>query len=228
MSKKDTLYCSGIALIMEGDTEKYFYEEVLNRICEDNDIQLTKEEDNDELSDFFILSKKEKKIVLKMKNAETITQITNQYLWFKNYCIEKFNNIWHVVLCYDTDGNNYSAFTNDDWKTLRNNISKHKNVKTILDCTADRDIEDLFLIDLEGVLLFLGIDNLVKLEDLRGRKGKVKMKNLYTDYTELTYHEGKRALPLIKSLNIRKIINHSNNNINKLEEIIVDIFKETN
>lgn len=228
MTNNDSLYCSGIALIMEGDTEKYFYEEVLNRICIDNDIRLSKKFDNDELSYYFILTKNNNNILLKIKNAETITQITNQHLWFKNFCADKFKNIkWNVFLCYDTDGNNFSTFTELDWKILRENINKLTNVEQIFDCSANRDIEDLFLIDIEGIKKFLNIEADIVVENLKGRKGKVKLKNLYTYYTDLTYHEGEKALPLIQAIDLRKIINHPNNNIDKLEELIKNIFIKT-
>jgi len=224
MINDNILYTSGMSLIMEGDTEKYFYEEILNRICIDNEINLTKAFDDDELSNYYILSKNDKNILIKIKNAETITQITNQFLWFKNFCADKYSHMpWDVFLCYDTDGNSFLTFTQLDWKTLRDNINQISNVNTIVDCCADRDVEDLFLIDMEGIKRFLNINEDVKVEDLKGRKGKIKLKNLYMDYTiNMRYHEGKRALSLIQSLDLRKIIEHPDNNIDKLEKLIIN------
>ena len=217
-------YCLGIALIMEGDTEKYFYEEILKRICIDNQINFEKVLDEEELSYFYELTYNEQTVIVKIKNTETITQITNQYLWFKNNCSDKYNNInWYVALCYDTDGKSITAFSQFDWYSLKERICNLNNVKEIFDCAAQQDVEDLFLIDFKGILNFLNVTDNLDVTDLKGRKGKIKLKNLYTDYTSLTYHEGKRALPLICSLDLRKIIIESNNNIKRIEEIIVGI-----
>ena len=228
MTNEKSLYCYGISLIMEGDTEKYFYEEILNRICYDNNINISKEEDSEELAVYYKLNKNENSLIVKIKNTETITQMTNQYLWFKNFCADKYRNIkWTVFLCYDTDGNKISVFSNHDWKLLKDQLNKITNVDGIIDCCADRDIEDMFLIDIDGIKNFLDITENVKVEELKGRKGKVKLKNLYLLYTDKTYHEGKRALPLIRSLDLRKIINNPENNINLLEKLIVDILTRT-
>ena len=220
MTEEKNLYSAGIALIMEGDTEKYFYEEVLKRICKDNNITIEEKFNDEEGSTFYEIVKDNKILLLKIKNAETITQITNQFLWFKNFCHDKCNNInWSVVLCYDTDGNDFSIFKEADWKSLKEDIVSMQNVD-LIDCYAHTDIEDLFLIDIDGIKNFLGISNNITIK-LRGRKGKVKLKNLYTDYTDKTYHEGRRALPLIQSLNLRKIINHPDNNVKKIEHLII-------
>lgn len=219
-------FIHGIALIMEGDTELYFYEEILRQICLDNDINFNKLYDETELSYFYELSRDNKNIIVKMKNTETITQITNQTSWFKNFCAEKFSDIdWHVALCYDTDGNDISVFSQDDWQILRHNIKAITNVKDIIDCCAEKDVEDLFFIDIEGILRFLEIKESISVDDLRGRKGKVKLKNLYNDYTDKTYHEGRRAQGLIQSLDLREIINSHENGIYKIEGLISEILK---
>ena len=219
-------YKHGIALIMEGDTELCFYEEILKSISLDNNIEFNKYYDETELDYFYELSKNENIILIKMKNAKTITQITNQAIWFNNFCADKFKNVsWHVALCYDTDGKDISVFSQEDWQILRGKLKSISNVIDIIDCCAQKDVEDLFFIDIENILKFLNIDENISVDNLRGRKGKVKMKNLYNDYTDKVYHEGKRAKSLIQSLDLRKIIDSHENGIYKIENLITKILK---
>lgn len=228
MNNEQNLYNSGLALIMEGATEKFFYLEILRYICKKHNITISKEKfDSMTLLEYYELSKDNVVILLNIKNAETITQMTNQFEWFKNFCADKHPKInWNVFLCYDTDGNSISIFHESDWNDLRTQINKFRNVNVLVDCRANMDIEDIFLIDIDGIKKFLGISKNTEIV-LRGKKGKAKLKNLYNDYApDKRYHEGKRALPLIQSLNLQKIINDPSNNIDDLEKIVVSVFNK--
>lgn len=68
----------------------------------------------------------------------------------------------------------------------------------VIDLAADADIEDIMLVDIEGVRRFLGLDGDVK---PRSRKGKAKLKSLFkaVDVTQ-PYKSGERARNLIRSL----------------------------
>lgn len=221
----DNKYNAGVALIMEGDTERYFYEEIIKKICDDFSIDFTSKVDEDTLEVFYELCKDNKLLIVKIKNAETITQITKQYLWMRHFCVDKYPSLcWDVFLCYDTDGSSFQIFSKDDWGDLRNQINKLTTVNNLIDCAAQNDVEDLFLLDLEGIVNFLKIDVPLSEINLKGRKGKVKLKNLYLDYTDYTYHEGKRAVPLIHALDLRKIINLATNNLCYLESCIKSNF----
>lgn len=218
-------FYAGIALIMEGDTEYYFYEHIIRFICNNNSINFSKIPDEDGLFYRYELSKGTKTLVVKIKNAESITQVTTQYLWFKNFCASKHAECpWEVFLCYDTDGQSISVFSQSDWDKLKQDITSLPNVKQIVDCAAKNDIEDIMLIDFNGILKYLGIYHLRKTIVLKGRKGKSKMKKLFQEANR-TYHEGKRALPLIEALNLKKIIRNANNNIVRIQQTILSYLK---
>lgn len=62
---------------------------------------------------------------------------------------------WTVFLCYDTDAYKYevSPYYEGDWKDLRDKIGK---VKEIVDLAAAADIEDVLLMDFEGICKYIG------------------------------------------------------------------------
>lgn len=133
----------------------------------------------------------------------TVTQIIHSGKWFKNRCAQRQKIPWSVYLCYDTDSPraDISKFFEGDWKRLRDTLVKN-HAKHIVDLAASADIEDVLLCDMEGVCEYLNIS--VPIE-LKGRKGKAKMKALYRS-CGATYHEGERAETMIQTLNFEKIV----------------------
>ena len=168
----------GIAFILEGDTEKIFYLSLLRHLCEKYDrITLSKETDSASGEIFYTLSDYEHKVLIKFNVVGTISQITNSGSWFETRCFGQYEKLdWTVFLCYDTDNYtpNISKFYEDDWKELRKTISKHKSC-SIIDLAAQADIEDIMLLDSEGVFKFLGITPVVIPS---ASKGKWKMKKI--------------------------------------------------
>ena len=113
-----------------------------------------------------------------------------------------------MFLCYDTDNYtpNISKFYEDDWKELRKTISKRKSC-SIIDLAAQADIEDIMLVDADGVFRFLDMS---PIEIPSGSKGKSKMKKIFrAKGPGNAYHEGVRAEALINALDFDKIISNS-------------------
>lgn len=216
----------GIAFILEGATEKVFYLSLLNHLCKKYDeasIEKCVDEDSGEI--FYVLRRKEHKVLIMFNVVGTISQMTNTGNWFEKRCYGQHKSLdWTIFLCYDTDNYipNISKFYEDDWKELRKVISKHKSC-SIVDLAAQADIEDIMLIDADGIYDFLGIESI---PIPTGSKGKAKMKKIFrTKGRGFAYHEGERAEPLINALNFDKIISLSPVPLEKIETECFDDIK---
>lgn len=218
------LFDKGVAFIFEGETEFYFYTELLKFFCCRN-TEWTLNEKDDLSGISFIAENSTKRIVICTNIVGTITQMVHSGNWFKNSCASKYSSkmAWDVFLCYDTDSHEYdiSKFQENDWKTLRENIINRKNIR-VIDMAASADIEDIFLQDLPSISTFLEVVGTLTESDIpKGRKGKTRLKALFRNFGK-TYHEGSRALNLIKHLNKNTIIDSK---ILPLLEIEKSIFK---
>jgi len=203
-------YVKGIAFILEGQTEFVFYCNYLKYLCARHpDFMLTETENLSDLDACYTLTNTtlNTKIIIMLHCFSAISQVAHSGNWFNNNCIGKHKKIpWTVFLCYDTDSHNdnITKFHEGDWKILRDKIN-HKNT-TIIDMAASADIEDLFLKDLHGIGVFLGVKSELTEDEIpKGRKGKVRLKALYRNNGQY-YHEGPRAESLIKSLNMQTLI----------------------
>lgn len=206
----DTCFEKGIAFILEGDTEKVFYTTLLSHLCtKHSGVTFVKNTDSASGEIFYTLGTSEKKVLIMFNIVGTISQITNSGNWFEKRCYGRFKNLeWVVFLCYDTDNYtpNISKFYEDDWKELRKTISKHKSC-SIIDLAAQADIEDIMLLDKDSIFNFL---EMAPIPIPAGSKGKMKMKKLFRAKGRgYAYHEGNRAEPLIKALDLDKIISSS-------------------
>lgn len=200
----DIEFEEGYAFILEGDTEKIFYKILLEYWC--NQVGAVLERSVDEILPDVVywLKINGKQKLLKFHVVNTVTQMPRAGAWFNNNCISKYAGIqhqWYAFLCYDKDDykEDVSKFYEGDWDILRRSL---KNAEQVVDMTAAADIEDIFLQDLEGVCRFIGIDIP---SEVVGKKGKVKLKKLFRQGGK-TYHEGKRAELLIRSLDMERII----------------------
>ena len=119
-----------------------------------------------------------------------------------------------VLLCYDTDGDASLNLDTRAWRRFRQDLAKMK--LPVIDLAADADIEDVMLVDIDGVRRFLGLGRDV---EPRGRKGKAKLKSLYkaVDVTQ-PYKSGERARDLIRSLSFDVIEERAPMNIRALRE----------
>lgn len=197
-------FTKGIAFILEGATEKVFYRSFLQWLAENNEgCSFDKIENMDIGEIAFEWKSGNESVLIKFNIVGAVTQVIHSGKWFANTCAKKYKIPWQVFLCYDTDSpdKDISKFYEDDWKLLRDELKKAK-AKEIVDLAASADIEDVMLVDLEGICKYLGIP--VPTE-LKGRKGKAKMKALYRSCGN-TYHEGEKSADMVESLDFHKII----------------------
>lgn len=204
MQKK---YTSGIALILEGDTEKIFYRVLIEHFVKKHDgamFQKCIDQDTGEI--YYTLLYEQNVVLIKFNVVGTVSQITNSGEWFNNLCYGKHKQLnWTVFLCYDTDSynNDITKFYDGDWAMLRKSIQRYKKC-CVIDLAAQADIEDIMLIDSDGVFNFLKIP---PTDIPNGSKGKRKMKKIFRlKGRGVAYHEGDRAEPLICALDLDKII----------------------
>ena len=203
-------YSSGVAFVFEGETEKVFYHVLMNYFIKKHPgYELLEEQDDNTGEKFYVLSFQSKRIIIKSNNVGTISQVTNSGTWFNNRCHKEYESIgWTIFLCYDTDNysNDITKFQEGDWKELRKTIEKNRNCK-VIDLAAQADIEDIMLLDSDGVFNFLGLS---PVPIPNGKKGKSKMKKIFRmKGIGFAYHEGERARSLIESLDMEKIITSS-------------------
>lgn len=212
-------YVNGYAFILEGDTEKEFYLSFLFYLCKKYNVELKRVVNKDDPDIIYEFKTEKGMSLIKFNTVNTVTQMPRAGKWFNMQCAGKYNSscVWNVFLCYDTD--DYKAditkFHEGDWQNLRSSLKKAEKV---IDVAAAADIEDVILGDLKGICDFLGCEIPT---ELRGLKGKSKLKKLYRE-NGYSYHEGKRARPMIDSLNMEVLI--SNNTV-PLSDIETLIFK---
>lgn len=211
-------FIRGIAFIVEGATEKVFYRNFLQWLADNNENCSFNKIDNPDIGEIaFEWLSGEASILIKFNVVGTVTQVVHSGKWFTNTCAKKYKIPWQVFLCYDTDSpdKDISKFYEGDWKLLRDELKKSK-AKEIIDLAASADIEDVMLVDIESICKYLGI---TAPKELKGRKGKAKMKALYRSCGN-TYHEGDKAENMIKNLDFQKIINDGPIDLKKLENNI--------
>ena len=212
-----SVYTEGVAFVLEGATEKVFYLSIMKYLASLNsDVTFEKSISEEDGEVYYVWKHNENIILIKLYVVGTVTQVVHSGKWFENKCAKQYKIPWSVYLCYDTDSPNadVSKFYDGDWKRLRTTITKAK-AQQIIDLAASADIEDILLIDVEGICRFLGMETVP--EKIRGRKGKAKMKALYRS-CGTTYHEGEKAETMIQSLNYEKIIEQAPIELKKLKD----------
>jgi hypothetical protein len=211
-------FIRGVAFIYEGPTERVFYSSILEHyLSKHKDYGIEKMFDYNTNEYFFILSNGSRSIVVRTFTVGTVISHTRAPVsWFRNNCKQQHRNIdWTVFLCYDTDTHNkdVSQFQEGDWKDLKKSIRSNKRT-SIIDLAASSDIEDIMLLDIDGVCDFLGIP---ACPIPTGRKGKSKMKKLFREHGSC-YHEGERAKALMDHLSKDTIISKSSVPFNMIDE----------
>lgn len=188
----------GIALIVEGKTDKLFYKQVIAHYVAISGCALHEEIDGDSLEEIFYVldAQKNCRAVIKFHDAGgAITQVQKAGRWFEKKCMESLKQLqWSVFLCYDTDDYKYeiSKFQEGDWRRLRNKLNSIGTTRiAIYDMAAAADIEDVMLKGINSICAFLRCGAMTY-EELSGAKGKVKMKKLFRKAGRY-YHEGDRA-----------------------------------
>lgn len=195
-----TRYSLGVAFIMEGVTEKVFYKVYAKHAA--SKLGLSCEELMVSDTPAFSVAGPGGAALLLFHNVGSVDQIPNAGSWFSRVCADGWPTIlWHVLLCYDTDGYNadVTKFHEGDWLQLRRTIGQEAS--SIDDLAAEADIEDVMLCDLEGVLSFLGLPADTVVPD--GKKGKRKMAKLHRMVApNVAYHAGDKARALVEALDM--------------------------
>jgi len=171
----------GFAFILEGATEYQFYDALLQHFCAKHvGCRLEQRQDPENFELYYVLHGPFGKRMIRFNEVGTITQIHNSLSWVKNVCLATKGKAfpWTIFLCYDTDA--YDAditkFYEDDWQEFRTKLAKRR-IKKILDLAASADIEDVFLQDLHGIGVFMGLTQELCQADIpSGRKGSARMK----------------------------------------------------
>lgn len=174
----DYSYEKGIAFIVEGATERVFYEEYLKKLCSERGMTITKDEKSQENK--YTICAENRSILVLINNVGSVSQMTNSATWFHRACVKEYSNIgWSVFLCYDTDAYNsdITKFHEGDWLRLRQSIES--DAESIADLAAQADIEDVMLCDFQGVLAFPGWTTILRCP--RGARVKSKSSNCSGD-----------------------------------------------
>lgn len=198
----DREYDKGVAFVFEGPTEDIFYETLLYHFSGRHpSYNLHTLDIVDSDIDALVSEGPDQAIVICRYTLGSITNISQAGPWFTNRCKKQFPGIpWTIFLCYDTDSykNPITKFHEGDWARLRRKLQGN----SIIDLAAQAEIEDLFMLDTEGICLFLG----VPVQDIpNSGKGKRKLKNFFNTFRK-SYHEGERAQNLISSLDMDTIV----------------------
>lgn len=198
-------YQQGVALIVEGATEKVFYQVFLERCCREYpELHMRRQLIEGDVS-FVVEGFAHGERLVVFHSMDTITQMPNAGAWFRNVCKLRFPTLpWCVFLCYDSDEYHYpvTKFHEGDWERLRDEIDL--SADAICDLTAEADIEDVMLGDYAGVLSWLGLSA----DTVRpsGRNGKSCMRSLFRlSGRRGAYHTGERSRPLVEALDMRLI-----------------------
>ncbi|WP_165247318.1 hypothetical protein [Adlercreutzia sp. ZJ141] len=187
----DNDYTKGLAFVVEGSTERVFYHEYLQWCCSNKPGTAIEQLPNKD----FVIRAKDGDILIRFNVKGSVSSVPNALNWVRSTCLST-DIPWIVVLCYDTDGDVSLNLDTRAWRRFRQDLAKMG--LPVIDLAADADIEDVILVDIEGVRRFLGLGPDV---EPRGRKGKAKLKSLYkaVDVTR-PYKSGERARNLIHSL----------------------------
>ena len=190
-TRGDEGYVKGLAFVVEGPTERVFYHEYLQWCCAKKPGTVMEQLPNKD----FAIRAKGGDILVRFNVKGSVSSVPNAMNWVRSICLAA-DMPWTVVLCYDTDGDASLNLDTRAWRRFRQDLAEMK--LPVIDLAADADIEDVMLVDIEGVRRFLGLDSSI---EPHGRKGKAKLKSLYkaVDVTQ-PYKSGERARNLIRNL----------------------------
>ena len=189
-------YVKDLAFVVEGSTERVFYHEYLQWCCRKKPGTSIEQLPNKD----FAIRAKDGDVLIRFNVKGSVSSVPNAMNWVRSTCLAS-DMPWTVVLCYDTDGDASLNLDTRAWRRFRQDLAKMK--LPVIDLAADADIEDVMLVDIEGVRKFLGLNSDI---EPHGRKGKAKLKSLYkaVDVTQ-PYKSGERARNLIRHLSFGAI-----------------------
>lgn len=82
----DYSYEKGIAFIVEGATERVFYEEYLKKLCSERGMTITKDEKSQENK--YTICAENRSILVLINNVGSVSQMTNSATWFHRACVK--------------------------------------------------------------------------------------------------------------------------------------------
>jgi len=190
-------YIKGMAFVVEGSTERVFYHEYLKWCCSQTAGASMEQLPNKD----FVIVTDQGAVLLKFNVMGSVGSVPNAINWIRSICSKEAPHPWTVVLCYDTDGNAAQNLDTRAWLRFRQDLGSLG--LPVIDLAADADIEDMMLVDIDGMRSYLGLEPGV---ELKGRKGKAKLNSLFKtiDVTQ-PYHEGERSRDLIRNLDFQVI-----------------------
>ena len=207
-------YVKGLAFVVEGPTERVFYHEYLQWCCRKKPGTSIEQLPNKD----FAIRTKDGDVLIRFNVKGSVSSVPNAMNWVRSTCLAS-DMPWTVVLCYDTDGDASLNLDTRAWRRFRQDLAKMK--LPVIDLAADADIEDVMLVDIEGVRRFLGLNSDI---EPHGRKGKAKLKSLYkaVDVTQ-PYKSGERARNLISNLSFDVIEERAPMDIKTLRQAVFGV-----
>lgn len=189
-----------IIIFTEGETEIEFYDYLIEKIKEKNNIKK-----------FYVdkiikktlkgISKFDKKLINKFR-----FDILPKYM---DYEIT-------IFLCYDTDVFEDCQKPVVDWQKVERELLKC-GVKNVNHIKAKKCIEDIFLLDISGICRYL---NVSPIKNINGINGVDKMKKLFLKGNRI-YQKGYKCEDFIKYLDIDYILERKSDMFeNLIDELI--------
>ena len=118
----DDAFGTGLAFILEGDTEKEFYLSFLHFLCKKHGATFERTLLDDTPDVIYTIQKESDTMLVKFHNVTSISNMPRAGRWFTSQCVSRYSrkHNWYVFLCYDTDSykNDISKFYAGDWAAL--------------------------------------------------------------------------------------------------------------
>ena len=176
-----------VCIYTEGETEKVFYNKLLDFIKSKSPNKR------------FIVDEIKKSNIAGIGNFKT--KILNK---FRKEVVSKYINYKKiVVMCYDED---VFDLVNQTPPIDRSELEKDLRAygaDEVIHLIAKKSIEDLFLLDLDGILRSLRLSK-DKIKNIKGANGVEKINNLYSKVNKI-YFKGSSVEPFVEQLDIEKI-----------------------
>jgi len=195
--------CS-IVFIVEGSTEKYFFDLVLNN---------------------FNYKRNFPKIHFEIINIQGVGKFEARGVRKYECYLKKLKNKYgqeipsYVYLCYDHDVFVRNAKPPFDFNKIKKKLETYPNTKKVEKVIAYDQIEDWFLLDLAGICKYLGISKTNK--KVNGRSGTEKMINLFKKAGNKTYQKRQNldGGKFIDSMDFKKITSQLTPFLQQLDDI---------
>lgn len=120
-----------------------------------------------------------------------------------------------VALCYDTDVFEFASVPPIDWNNVQSKM-ENAGASKVIQVKARKSIEDWLLYDVEGMCNWLRIKMPTK---ITGKNGYDKIQNIFKKGNRI-YIKGKKVSGLLERLDISKILDKANSELEPLVSIL--------